>query len=51
LLLFFRLFDVPPGQADTVRLALILVGVNVAVSLLLSVFDAVLWNSYKRFTS
>src|SRR5262249_38294571 len=41
--LFFRLFPVESGAAAAVDLALILIGVNLAVILPLSVFDAVLW--------
>ena len=41
--LFFRLFTVPPEEVSGARLALQLVGINVAVTLALSVFDALLW--------
>jgi O-antigen/teichoic acid export membrane protein len=48
LVLFFRLFDVPPDQVDSARLALALVGLNVGVTLTLSIFDAALW-AFQRF--
>ncbi len=41
--LFFRLFDVPPGQEWTVRVTLLLAGLNLALSFPLSAFDATLW--------
>lgn len=47
-LVFFRLFAVPPDQAENVRLAMILVGVNLAVSFPLNLFDATLW-AFQRF--
>jgi O-antigen/teichoic acid export membrane protein/glycosyltransferase involved in cell wall biosynthesis len=40
---FFHLFAVPPEQADAVWWALLLVGINLALSLPLNVFDATLW--------
>jgi O-antigen/teichoic acid export membrane protein len=43
LLAFFHLFAVPPAEAAEVRLALLLVGVNLALTFPLEVFDAVLW--------
>ncbi|OAI48122.1 hypothetical protein AYO44_07990 [Planctomycetaceae bacterium SCGC AG-212-F19] len=48
LLVFFHLFDVPPSQEPAVRVALLLMGVNLALSILLSLFDASLW-SMQRF--
>lgn len=47
-LFFFRLFDVPPEQAGEVRVALLVVGVNLAASLFFNVFDATLWG-FQRF--
>jgi O-antigen/teichoic acid export membrane protein len=47
-LIFFDLFDVPADQSDAVRLALLLTGVHLSLSILLSTFDAVLW-SMQRF--
>src|SRR5262249_26224506 len=46
--LFLWLFDVPPGQVASVRLALILIGANLAATLLTNLFDATLW-SLQRF--
>lgn len=46
--LFDRLFTVPEGREAAVRLALVLTGINLAVSILFSVFDAALW-SMQRF--
>jgi O-antigen/teichoic acid export membrane protein len=46
--LFFRLFDVPPEQAGDVRIALVLIGVNLAVIFPCSVFDSTLW-AHERF--
>src|SRR5262249_6908099 len=48
LFLFFQLLDVPPGQADSVRLALLLVGLNLALWIPTNIFDATLW-AYQRF--
>src|SRR5690349_16468129 len=42
-LVFFHLFDVPADQVVSVRLALIIVGINLAVSFPLNLFDAILW--------
>jgi O-antigen/teichoic acid export membrane protein len=41
--IFFRAFDVPADQASAVRLALVLVCVNLAVSFPLNIFDGTLW--------
>lgn len=38
-----RLFKIPPDQVSSARLALILIGVNLALWLPLNVFDATLW--------
>src|SRR5262249_45927622 len=46
--LFGRLFAVPEGRETAVRLALVLTGINLAVAILFSVFDAALW-SMQRF--
>ncbi len=45
---FFLLFDVPPDQVASVRIALLLVGLNLALTFPFSVFDATLW-SMQRF--
>lgn len=45
---FFRVFDVPAELQHDVRIALILVGLNVALSFPLNLFDAVLW-AFQRF--
>jgi O-antigen/teichoic acid export membrane protein len=41
--IFFGSFDVPAGQVPAVRLALVLVCVNLAVSFPLNIFDGTLW--------
>ena len=41
--IFFGAFEVPPDRASAVRLALILVCVNLAVSFPLNIFDGTLW--------
>ena len=46
--LFFHWIDVEPAQHDAARLALLLVGVNFALSLPLQSFDGILW-AYQRF--
>jgi O-antigen/teichoic acid export membrane protein len=46
--LFGRLFEVPERREAAVHFALLLTGVNLAVSILFSVFDATLW-SMQRF--
>jgi O-antigen/teichoic acid export membrane protein/GT2 family glycosyltransferase len=43
LLFFFRLFEVAPDEAAGTSLALVLVGATVAMTLVLGVFDALLW--------
>src|SRR5438128_12659616 len=47
LALFFVLFDVEPAQADAARLALLLVGCNLAVSFLLGIFDGLFWAMHR----
>jgi O-antigen/teichoic acid export membrane protein len=47
-LVFFRIFQVPPALAGEARLALLLVGFNLAVMLLMNLFDATLW-AFQRF--
>jgi O-antigen/teichoic acid export membrane protein len=42
-LLFFHLFDVPAEQIDSVRVALLLTGANLALVFMLNAFDAALW--------
>lgn len=46
--LFFTWYDVPAAEQPGVRLALLLVGANLALTFPLSAFDAVLW-AYQRF--
>jgi O-antigen/teichoic acid export membrane protein len=46
--LFFRIFDVPAAEVDETRLALLVVGVNLALTFPLNVFDATLW-AFQRF--
>lgn len=41
--LFFSMFDVPPEQALAVRMALLIVGANLALTFPASVFDGTLW--------
>src|SRR5439155_10660412 len=41
--LFFLLFDVAADQVDAARIALLLVGLNLAMSFAFGVFDGVLW--------
>jgi len=48
LLLFLQLFEVPPDQLDAVRLSVLIIGLNLALSFPLSVFDGVLW-AFQRF--
>lgn len=48
LAVFFDVFDVPPEEVEAARWALILVGVNLAVTFPLKVFDATLWG-FQRF--
>jgi O-antigen/teichoic acid export membrane protein len=48
LVAFFHLFNVPPDQVATVRLALLLVAINLGAIYLFSIFDAVIW-SLERF--
>ena len=46
--MFFRLFEIPADQTDQVRVALLLIGCNMALSFPLSLFDGILWG-YQRF--
>ena len=48
LAVFFHLFEVPPEYVATTRLAIIIMGVNLAITFPVSVFDGVLWG-YERF--
>jgi O-antigen/teichoic acid export membrane protein len=48
LTVFFDLFQVPPEQVPTVRLALFLVAINLGAIYVFSIFDAVIW-SLERF--
>jgi O-antigen/teichoic acid export membrane protein len=48
LLVFFSLIEVPPEEQDAARIALVLVGLNFALSLPLQAFDGILW-AYQRF--
>lgn len=45
---FFALFEVPQQSADSARVAFLLVGLNLAISFPLKVFDGTLW-AYERF--
>ncbi|MBI2804456.1 MAG: oligosaccharide flippase family protein [Planctomycetes bacterium] len=45
---FFQLFEVSPDEVANVRLALVIVGLNLALSFPFSLFDAILW-AYQRF--
>ncbi len=45
---FFHLFDVPADQAAAARIALLIVGLNLALSFPLNLFDATLW-AFQRF--
>jgi O-antigen/teichoic acid export membrane protein len=40
---FFWLFDVPAGQVDTARWALVIIAINLGLSFLTNAFDATLW--------
>jgi O-antigen/teichoic acid export membrane protein len=44
---FFHLFDVPDADGPSVRLALLIVGINLALTFPLSVFDATLWAMHR----
>ena len=46
--IFFRMFDVPTDQVETVRLAVLLVCANLALFFIANVFDATLW-AFQRF--
>jgi O-antigen/teichoic acid export membrane protein len=48
MMVFFHLFEVPPDQVAATRLALFIVGLNLAAMLPLNVFDATLWG-FQRF--
>jgi O-antigen/teichoic acid export membrane protein len=48
LLLFFHLFDVPPEQVGVAKWAILIVGINLAITFPISVFDGVLWG-FERF--
>ena len=48
LLVFFHLFDVPEAFIGAARLAIIIIGVNLAITFPVSVFDGVLWG-HERF--
>src|SRR5437867_27440 len=48
LLVFFHIFDVPAADVASCRLALLVVGLNLALTLPLNVFDATLW-AFQRF--
>jgi O-antigen/teichoic acid export membrane protein len=43
LLFFFRVFDVAPEMVGEVQIALLLVGLNLGLALVLNAFDATLW--------
>ena len=42
--LFFKLFEVPPAQVATVRIAVLVVGLNMALTFPFRIFDSVLWS-------
>ena len=46
--LFTRVFEIPADQIDVVRISLLLIGLNIALSFPLSLFDGVLWG-FQRF--
>ena len=48
LLIFFQIFDVPADQVVAVEAAVVLVGINLALSFPLGIFHGVLW-AYERF--
>jgi O-antigen/teichoic acid export membrane protein len=48
LVLFFHLFEVPADQAENVRIALLIVGINLALTFPGNLFDATLW-AFQRF--
>ncbi len=48
LVVFFRIFEVPADQASAVETAVLLVGINLALSFPLGIFHGVLW-AYERF--
>ncbi len=48
LAVFFRIIDVPTDQVDAVAAAVLLVGVNLALSFPLGIFSGILW-AYERF--
>ncbi|GEM_PF-1755174 len=48
LLVFFHLFDVPEVYVGAARLAIIIIGINLAITFPVSVFDGVLWG-HERF--
>jgi O-antigen/teichoic acid export membrane protein len=45
---FVDLFDMPAGQVESTRLALLLIGINLALIFPFSAFESVLW-AYQRF--
>jgi O-antigen/teichoic acid export membrane protein len=48
LVIFFYLFDVPANQVATTRIALVIVGLNLALMLPLDIFNGTLWG-FQRF--
>lgn len=48
LLFFFRIFDVPPEYAPAARIAILVIGINLAMTFPVTVFDGVLWG-FERF--
>ena len=46
--LFLRIFDIPADQVSAVRISLLLIGLNIALSFPLSLFDGILWG-FQRF--
>lgn len=48
LLVFFHLFDVPEAHVGAAKVAIIIIGINLAITFPVSVFDGVLWG-HERF--
>jgi O-antigen/teichoic acid export membrane protein len=48
LLFFFRIFDVPPENVGVARTAIVIIGINLAITFPVTVFDGVLWG-FERF--
>jgi O-antigen/teichoic acid export membrane protein len=48
LIVFFQIFDVPTDQVSAVEAAVLLIGINIALSFPLGIFSGILW-AYERF--